>query len=41
MIGRKEYWGVASNRYTFSSDVLKKGQNTIAIRFIDVWGEGE
>ena len=40
MIGRKEYWGVASNRYTFSSDVLKKGQNTIAIRFIDVWGEG-
>lgn len=40
MIGRKEYWGVASNRYTFSSDVLKKGQNTIAIRFIDVWAEG-
>ena len=40
MIGRKEYWGVASNRYTFNSDVLKKGQNTIAIRFIDVWGEG-
>ena len=40
MIGRKEYWGVASNRYTFSSGVLKKGQNTIAIRFIDVWGEG-
>ena len=40
MIGRKEYWGVASNRYTFSSDVFKKGQNTIAIRFIDVWGEG-
>ena len=40
MIGRKEYWGVASNRYTFSSDVLKKGQNTIAIRFIDVCGEG-
>ena len=40
MIGRKEYWGVASNRYTFSSDVLKKGQNNIAIRFIDVWGEG-
>lgn len=40
MIGRKEYWGVASNRYTFSSDVLKKGQNTIAIRFIDVGGEG-
>jgi len=40
MIGRKEYWGVASSRYTFSSDVLKKGQNTIAIRFIDVWGEG-
>lgn len=40
MIGRKEYWGVASNRYNFGSDVLKKGQNTIAIRFIDVWGEG-
>jgi len=40
MIGRKEYWGVASDRYTFSSDVLKKGQNTIAIRFIDVWGKG-
>ena len=40
MIGRKEYWGVASSRYTFSSDLLKKGHNTIAIRFIDVWGEG-
>lgn len=40
MIGRKEYWGVASSRYTFSSDLLIKGQNTIAIRFIDVWGEG-
>ena len=40
MIGRKEYWGVASSRYKFSSDLLKKGHNTIAIRFIDVWGEG-
>ncbi len=40
MIARKEYWGVASSRYTFSSDLLKEGRNTIAVRFIDVWGKG-
>ncbi len=40
MIGRKEYWGFASTKYKFNSDVLKKGENTVSIRFIDVWGNG-
>ena len=40
MIGRKEYWGVASTKYKFNSEILEKGENTISIRFIDVWGKG-
>ena len=40
MIGRKEYWGFASTKYKFNSDILKKGENTVSIRFIDVWGRG-
>jgi sialate O-acetylesterase len=40
MIGRKEYWGFASTKYKFNSDILKKGENTVSIRFIDVWGNG-
>ena len=40
MIGRKEYWGVASTKYKFKSDILKKGENSISIRLIDVWGKG-
>lgn len=40
MIGRKENWGVASTKYKFKSDILKKGENSISIRLIDVWGKG-
>jgi sialate O-acetylesterase len=39
-LARKEYWGLASSRYTIPKSIIKKGQNTIAIRFIDVWGRG-
>jgi sialate O-acetylesterase len=40
MIGRKEYWGVASTKYLIKNDLLKRGNNTISIRFIDVYGQG-
>ena len=40
MIGRKEYWGVASTKYLIKKDLLKRGNNTISIRFIDVYGQG-
>jgi sialate O-acetylesterase len=39
-LARKEHWGLASSRYTIPKSIIKKGQNTIAIRFIDVWGRG-
>jgi sialate O-acetylesterase len=39
-VGRKEDWGRASTRYSLEDGLLKKGKNTIAIRFIDVWGKG-
>ena len=37
MIGRKEYWGIASTKYLIKNDLLKRGNNTISIRFIDVY----
>lgn len=40
LVARKEYWGLASSKYTIPKSLIKKGVNTIAIRFIDVWGRG-
>lgn len=40
MIGRKEYWGISSNKFSVPKNILKEGINNIAIRFIDVWGKG-
>lgn len=39
-VARKEDWGTAPTRYALEEGLLKKGNNTIAIRFIDVWGKG-
>lgn len=40
LVARKEYWGEASSQYVIPKSIIKKGLNTIAIRFIDVWGIG-
>lgn len=40
LVARKEYWGEASSQYIIPKSIIKKGLNTIAIRFIDVWGIG-
>lgn len=40
LIGRKENWPDADTHYKIPKELLKKGVNVIAIRFIDVWGIG-